>query len=80
MCLPFPEGMPYGKGIAKPLVENMKYTIFNTAWGYFGLAANKKGLIRTILPSPNRKTVEKCLLAGLKTPNAVRHAHLTKTS
>jgi methylated-DNA-[protein]-cysteine S-methyltransferase len=46
----------------------MKYTIFNTAWGYFGLAADKKGLIRTILPCPSRKTVEKCLLAGLENP------------
>lgn len=44
----------------------MKYTIFNTAWGYFGLVADKKGLIRTILPCPSRKTVEKCLLSGLK--------------
>jgi methylated-DNA-[protein]-cysteine S-methyltransferase len=43
----------------------MKYTIFNTAWGYFGLVANEKGLIRTILPCSSRKTVEKCLLVGL---------------
>jgi methylated-DNA-[protein]-cysteine S-methyltransferase len=54
----------------------MKYTIFNTAWGYFGLVADKKGLIRTVLPCPersrraceNRKTVEKRLLAGLENP------------
>ena len=46
----------------------MKYTIFNTAWGYFGLVADKKGLIRTCLPCENRKTVEKCLLAGLDNP------------
>ena len=46
----------------------MKYTIFNTAWGYFGLVADKKGLRRTILPCENRKTVEKCLLAGLDNP------------
>ena len=45
-----------------------KYTIFNTAWGYFGLVADKNGLRRTILPCENRKTVEKCLLAGLKNP------------
>jgi methylated-DNA-[protein]-cysteine S-methyltransferase len=44
----------------------MKYTIFNTDWGYFGLAADKNGLIRTILPCKNRKIVEKHLLAGLK--------------
>jgi methylated-DNA-[protein]-cysteine S-methyltransferase len=44
----------------------MKYTIFSTACGYFGLVADKKGLIRTILPCESRKTVEKCLLAGLE--------------
>jgi O6-methylguanine-DNA--protein-cysteine methyltransferase len=46
----------------------MKYAIFNTAWGYFGLAADKTGLIRTCLPCPTRKTVEKSLLVGLKSP------------
>ena len=44
----------------------MKYTIFNTAWGHFSLVADKKGLIRTILPCKNRKIVEKRLLSGLK--------------
>jgi len=48
--------------------KTMKYTIFSTAWGYFGLAADKKGLIRTCLPHKDRKTVEKCLLAGLENP------------
>ncbi|MGA2323012.1 MAG: methylated-DNA--[protein]-cysteine S-methyltransferase [Sedimentisphaerales bacterium] len=43
----------------------MKYTIFNTAWGYFGLVADKKGLRRTILPCENRKIIEKHLLMGL---------------
>ncbi|MGB7582240.1 MAG: methylated-DNA--[protein]-cysteine S-methyltransferase [Sedimentisphaerales bacterium] len=46
----------------------MKYTIFSTAWGYFGLAADKKGLRRTILPCENRKIIEKHLLAGLDKP------------
>ena len=46
----------------------MKYTIFNTAWGYFGLVADKKGLRRTVLPCENSKTVEKCLLAGFDNP------------
>ena len=46
----------------------IKYTIFSTAWGYFGLVAGKKGLTRTCLPCENRKTVEKCLLAGLDNP------------
>jgi O-6-methylguanine DNA methyltransferase len=42
-----------------------KYTIFNTAWGYFGLVADKKGLIRTRLPCRSRKIAEKHLLASL---------------
>ncbi|MGD0551045.1 MAG: methylated-DNA--[protein]-cysteine S-methyltransferase [Sedimentisphaerales bacterium] len=50
------------------MATQMKYTIFSTAWGYFGLVANKKGLIRTCLPHENRKTVEKCLLVGLDNP------------
>ncbi len=50
------------------MAAQMKYTIFNTAWGYFGLAADKKGVIRTILPCPSRKTIEKCLIAGLENP------------
>jgi len=46
----------------------MKYTIFNTAWGYFGLVADKKGLLRTCLPCPTRKTVEKHLLVDVDNP------------
>ncbi len=44
----------------------IKYTVFNTDWGYFGLLADEKGLIRTILPCSSRKTVEKRLLKGIK--------------
>jgi methylated-DNA-[protein]-cysteine S-methyltransferase len=54
--------------IFRGMNTQMKYTIFNTAWGYFGLVADKKGLRRTILPCENRKTVEKCLLVGLDNP------------
>jgi methylated-DNA-[protein]-cysteine S-methyltransferase len=54
--------------IFRGMNTQMKYTIFNTAWGYFGLAADKKGLRRTVLPCENRKTVEKRLFAGLDNP------------
>jgi methylated-DNA-[protein]-cysteine S-methyltransferase len=54
--------------IFRGMTAQMKYTIFSTAWGYFGLAADKKELVRTVLPCPTRKTVEKCLLAGLDNP------------
>ncbi len=54
--------------IFRDMATQMKYAIFSTAWGYFGLVADKKGLIRTCLPRSSRKTVEKCLLAGLGNP------------
>jgi len=48
--------------------EQIKYTIFKTRWGYFGMAAGEKGLLRSCLPCPTRKNVESRLLAGLKNP------------
>jgi O-6-methylguanine DNA methyltransferase len=47
------------------MANHTKYTIFKTKWGYFGLVANEKGLIRTCLPCPSRKIAEKHLLARL---------------
>jgi len=40
----------------------MKYTIFKTKWGYFGLAAADNGLLRTCLPLAERERVELQLL------------------
>jgi methylated-DNA-[protein]-cysteine S-methyltransferase len=54
--------------IFQSMDTQMKYTIFSTAWGCFGLAADKNGLVRTVLPCPTRKTVEKHLLDGLENP------------
>jgi methylated-DNA-[protein]-cysteine S-methyltransferase len=54
--------------IFRGMDTQMKYTIFNTAWGYFGLVADKKGLRRTCLPCPTRKIVERHLLVGLDNP------------
>jgi methylated-DNA-[protein]-cysteine S-methyltransferase len=53
-----------------------KHTIFKTKWGYFGLVANKKGLLRTCLPCPersrracsNRHFVKRYILTGLDNP------------
>ncbi len=42
--------------------KTIKYTIFKTKWGYFGLAATDNGLLRTCLPLANRKKVESQLL------------------
>ncbi len=46
------------------MADVAKYTIFKTKWGYFGLAANEKGLLRTCLPCPTRKIAKSCLLNG----------------
>ena len=43
----------------------MKYVIFRTKWGYFGLAGNKSGLCRTQLPLPEREKVESLILKNL---------------
>jgi O-6-methylguanine DNA methyltransferase len=44
----------------------VKWTIFKTKWGYFGLAADNDGLLRSILPCPDWKTARNRLLAGLQ--------------
>ena len=38
--------------------KTMKYTIFKTKWGYFGLAAAEKGLLKTCLPLSNPEKVK----------------------
>jgi len=43
------------------------YTIFNTEWGCFGLAATEDGLIRTCLPEPNPEKIKARLLKNLPT-------------
>lgn len=64
--------------------QKIKYAVFKTKWGYFGIAANAKGLIRTCLPCPERpvvsivepsrracptrKIAEKHLLKGIENP------------
>ena len=50
------------------MAKGVKYTIFKTKWGYFGLAANEKGLLRTVLPCPALKITKKYLVAGLDNP------------
>lgn len=50
------------------MAKSIKYTIFKTKWGYFGLAANKKGVLRSCLPCPSRTAVKCHLLNGLDAP------------
>ena len=40
----------------------MKYTIFKTKWGYFGLASTDNGLLRTFLPAAGREKIKSQLL------------------
>ncbi|MDH4238160.1 MAG: methylated-DNA--[protein]-cysteine S-methyltransferase [Phycisphaerae bacterium] len=44
----------------------IKYAIFQTKWGYFGLAAGDKGLFRTCLPLAGPEKVESQLLQNLE--------------
>ena len=45
--------------------EYVKYAVFLTEWGYFGLAGTDSGLLRTHLPGPEPQTVKSRLLKGL---------------
>jgi methylated-DNA-[protein]-cysteine S-methyltransferase len=44
----------------------LKYTIFKTKWGYFGLAGTEYGLLRTHLPSPEPEKIKPQLLKDLQ--------------
>lgn len=44
----------------------VRYTVFSTKWGYFGLAGNEKGILRTVLPGEKKAAVERRLLEGLE--------------
>jgi methylated-DNA-[protein]-cysteine S-methyltransferase len=46
----------------------IKYVIFKTKWGYFGLAGTESALWRSLLPEPEPKKIESRLLKNL--PNA----------
>ena len=45
--------------------EEVKYVIFETRWGYFGLAGTESALCRTCLPGPKHRKTEKHLLRDL---------------
>jgi O-6-methylguanine DNA methyltransferase len=45
--------------------EPIKYAIFPTKWGYFGLAGTESALCRTQLPAPKSGTIESQLLKNL---------------
>ena len=47
----------------------IKYTIFKTRWGYFGLAGTEFALSRTHLPDPERENIKSKLLKNLSFVN-----------
>ena len=46
--------------------KTVKYVIFKTKWGYFGLAGNKSTLCRTQLPGPEPQKIESRLLKNCR--------------
>jgi len=48
----------------------LKYTIFKTKWGYFGLAGTEYGLLRTHLPGPKPEKIKPQLLKDLQAPQS----------
>jgi len=46
------------------MADDFKYSIFKTKWGFFGLLADEKGLLKACLPMKNAGAVKKYLLAG----------------
>ena len=44
----------------------MRYAIFPTAWGFFGIAGDRHGICRTCLPLRDRQTVYRELRRGLQ--------------
>jgi methylated-DNA-[protein]-cysteine S-methyltransferase len=52
----------------KKVQKTIKYTIFKTKWGYFGLASTDNGLLRTCLPLAEREKAKSQLLQNLPDP------------
>ncbi len=49
----------------------IKYAIFKTKWGHFGLAGTEYALCRTQLPGPKPEKIKALLLKNLSVPNRV---------
>ena len=51
-------------------MEQYRYTIFRTQWGWFGLLGGEQGLVRTCLPVARKEAVQSRLLSDI--PSAER--------
>jgi methylated-DNA-[protein]-cysteine S-methyltransferase len=63
---------------AKKMQKTMKYTIFRTKWGYFGLASTDNGLLRTCLPLAEREKAKSQLLQNLPATQLVLRSELLR--
>ena len=57
----------------------IKYTIFKTKWGHFGLAGTEYALYRTQLPGPKPEKIKSMLLKNLPIPNQASSIEFDKT-
>jgi len=48
--------------------QTIRYTVFRTRWGYFGLAGSEKALLRTHLPLPDAEKAKRRVLKNLPNP------------
>jgi len=57
----------------------IKYTIFKTKWGYFGLVGTEFALLRTHLPEPEPEKIKRQLLKNLLFANRASNIEFDKT-
>lgn len=48
------------------MADRLRYVVFGTRWGKFGLLGGESGVFRSCLPVCSRQAVEGCLLAGVE--------------
>ena len=46
-------------------MNRIRYAVFRTGWGFFGIAGDQRGIYRTCLPVPDRDAACRWLLGGL---------------
>ncbi len=57
----------------------IKYVVFKTKWGHFGLAGTEYALYRTQLPGPKPEKIKSMLLKNLPIPNQASSIEFDKT-
>ncbi len=57
----------------------IKYVVFKTKWGHFGLAGTEYALYQTQLPGPKPEKIKSMLLKNLPIPNQASSIEFDKT-